>query len=379
MWAGEQYIGHSDGYSVRPGASWPNNYYLHSDDGRRFRMLPSGLDQTFILADPFPGDPDGLLAANCLADSSCLRRLPLAPRRGRRRRRRDARRGAPRRDRRHRRPLAAVRGPRARKRRRLADGGDPDAGVRPRPPDAVATYLGAPPPARDPALDSTAPPALSTAGCPTDPPQDAPPTSPADTRTRRRRGPPLPPRLSRSRAPDRRPAPPAAPHRAHARARRRLHDQGLPAPPRGRRTRGRLCGGRVTVRAQSPAGGRSRTRAHRARLRFDCTYCRDVLLQAAGAAEADRAGPLQRHRQAPAGLRGTEDGASPEVAGISGARHGRLTRCRCPGCGTSTTTTSTRSCGSGRSRARPGGVRFTAWPRCSRPSVRAARGRRGRR
>ena len=72
MWAGEQFIGHWDGYSVRAGGYWPNNYYLHSDDSGRFSMLPSGLDQTFVFDDPFPGAGDGLLAANCRADSSCL-------------------------------------------------------------------------------------------------------------------------------------------------------------------------------------------------------------------------------------------------------------------------------------------------------------------
>ncbi len=131
MWAGEQYIGHWDGYSVRAGANWPNNYYLHSDDSGRFSMLPSGLDQTFVVGDPFPGTGDGLLAVNCRADSSCLGGLPRPARRRRRRRRRDARRRAPRRDRRHRRPLAAVRGPRARHRSAVADGGDVDARVRP--------------------------------------------------------------------------------------------------------------------------------------------------------------------------------------------------------------------------------------------------------
>ena len=50
IWAGEQYIGHLDSYSVRAGANWPNNYYLHSDDTGRFSMLASGLDQAFVSA-----------------------------------------------------------------------------------------------------------------------------------------------------------------------------------------------------------------------------------------------------------------------------------------------------------------------------------------
>ena len=32
MWAGEQYLGHWDGYSVETLATTPNNYYLHSDE-----------------------------------------------------------------------------------------------------------------------------------------------------------------------------------------------------------------------------------------------------------------------------------------------------------------------------------------------------------
>jgi hypothetical protein len=59
MWAGEQYIGHWDGYSVRTGVNWPNNYYLHSDEAGRFSMLPTGIDQTFHDADAFPGAGPG--------------------------------------------------------------------------------------------------------------------------------------------------------------------------------------------------------------------------------------------------------------------------------------------------------------------------------
>ena len=39
MWAGEQYLGHWDGYSVETLATTPNNYYLHSDDAGLFSMV----------------------------------------------------------------------------------------------------------------------------------------------------------------------------------------------------------------------------------------------------------------------------------------------------------------------------------------------------
>ncbi len=42
-WATEIYIGHWDGYAHEI----KNNYYLHSDDGDRFSLLPWGTDQTF--------------------------------------------------------------------------------------------------------------------------------------------------------------------------------------------------------------------------------------------------------------------------------------------------------------------------------------------
>jgi hypothetical protein len=72
MWAGEQYLGHWDGYSVRAGHRSPSNYYLHSDASGRFTMLASGLDQTFGRRVAFGGDGDGLLIARCLGDGSCL-------------------------------------------------------------------------------------------------------------------------------------------------------------------------------------------------------------------------------------------------------------------------------------------------------------------
>jgi hypothetical protein len=72
MWAGEQYLGHWDGYSIRESRYQPNNYYLHSDEAGRFSMLPSGIGQTFHEADAFPGTGRGILITRCLGDASCL-------------------------------------------------------------------------------------------------------------------------------------------------------------------------------------------------------------------------------------------------------------------------------------------------------------------
>ena len=166
MWAAEQYVGHWDGYSVRSGPHSPSNYYLHSDAAGVFTMLPSGLDQTFDLQHPFPGSGDGVLVARCLADASCLQafranlgavsaaadamgigtRLDVISATV------AAWRPCP--DREHAgdaRWQAAVTGARAFVRERRA---------------AVADYLGAPAPAAEPALESTAPPPLSSTGCP---------------------------------------------------------------------------------------------------------------------------------------------------------------------------------------------------------------------
>jgi hypothetical protein len=72
MWALERYLGHWDGYT---GAEFepllrPNNFYLHSDAGGVFRMLPWGTDQTLSLRVSFDGG-GGLLYDGCLADLSC--------------------------------------------------------------------------------------------------------------------------------------------------------------------------------------------------------------------------------------------------------------------------------------------------------------------
>ncbi len=70
MWAGEKYIGQWDGYSGREGEFWPNNYYLLSDPAGRFRMLSSGLDESWREPVAFDGR-GGLLFNRCLEDPAC--------------------------------------------------------------------------------------------------------------------------------------------------------------------------------------------------------------------------------------------------------------------------------------------------------------------
>ncbi len=98
-------------------------------------MLPTGIDQTFHVADPFPGSGSGVLSGRCFGDASCLAdfraqlgdvsaaadAMPVGD--------------ATRRDRRDRRAVARLPAPRAGDRRRLAAGGEGDAAVHPQPPD----------------------------------------------------------------------------------------------------------------------------------------------------------------------------------------------------------------------------------------------------
>ena len=70
MWAVEKYIGHWDGYAGVEGGYWPNNYYLQSDAEGWFRMLPWGVDQTWVDRLSFDGDA-GVLFDRCLADAGC--------------------------------------------------------------------------------------------------------------------------------------------------------------------------------------------------------------------------------------------------------------------------------------------------------------------
>ncbi len=70
MWAVEKYVGNWDGYSGQESGFQPNNYYLQSDGQGWFRMLPWGVDQTWIDHLGFDGDA-GVLFDRCLADSGC--------------------------------------------------------------------------------------------------------------------------------------------------------------------------------------------------------------------------------------------------------------------------------------------------------------------
>ncbi len=70
MWAIEKYQGHWDGYSGTSGALLPNNYYLYSDPGGSFQMIPWGTDQTWGLHLSFDGG-GGALFNGCLADAEC--------------------------------------------------------------------------------------------------------------------------------------------------------------------------------------------------------------------------------------------------------------------------------------------------------------------
>jgi len=74
MWAVEKYISHWDGYSGEEAAKKPNNYYLHSDLGGLFQMLPWGTDNTWQVAQRIGFDgPAGLLFDGCLGDVACFR------------------------------------------------------------------------------------------------------------------------------------------------------------------------------------------------------------------------------------------------------------------------------------------------------------------
>jgi hypothetical protein len=166
MWAGEQYVGHWDGYGVASLATSPNNYYLHSDAAGRFTMLPSGMDQTFGTVTAFPGN-GGLLHDACVGDASCLQALRADL--GAVSAAADAMHAGARLN-----ALAAT----VALWRTCADlehASDAQwqtavtrtRGFLRRTRNELAAYLGRPLPAPDPSLESTAPPALSSARCPT--------------------------------------------------------------------------------------------------------------------------------------------------------------------------------------------------------------------
>ena len=268
MWAGEQYIGHWDGYSVRTGANWPNNYYLHSDASGRFSLLPSGIDQTFVVGDPFPGNGDGLLAVNCRADSSCL--AAFRDRLG------DVAAGA---DAMHvgaRLDAIAATVARWRPCADLERASDPlwqtavtstRAFVRDRR-DAVAAYRGTAAPARDPLLDATAPPALSSAGCPLDPPTKEEPKDPEPTPAPKPAPTTTTPAIEVAGAIAARVRPRRLTAHTRSRRARRLTAWGSLLLPAGVGQAG-TCSGRVAVRVK--AGGKTIAQ-RRVRVRFDCTY-----------------------------------------------------------------------------------------------------------
>jgi hypothetical protein len=278
MWAGEQYVGHWDGYSLTGGPERPNNYYLHSDDSGRFSMLASGLDQAFARRVAFPGTADGLLITRCLADLACqsafrsdLGEVSAAA---------DAIGIGTRLD------AIAATVARWRPCASLEQAGDAAwrtavtatrAYIRERRA-ALATYLGEAPPPAEPALESTAPPALG-ARCPTDPaPPPAEPDPPAAD--------PDPPPASEpaatpppaavqvlgaaSRSPRRLPRRLAA--RVGRRAPYRFTTSGSLLPPAGV-ARAKACDGWVSVRIRA---GRRTVALGGAFLRRNCTFASSV-------------------------------------------------------------------------------------------------------
>jgi len=67
MWAGEWFLGHWDGYSQ----FITNNYYLHSDVGGRFTMMPWGTDQSFQWAERYDGAGAHFIFNGCVQDPIC--------------------------------------------------------------------------------------------------------------------------------------------------------------------------------------------------------------------------------------------------------------------------------------------------------------------
>jgi spore coat protein CotH len=79
MWAVEKYVSHWDGYSGEEAANKPNNYYLHSDLGGLFQMLPWGTDNTWQIERRIGFDGrGGLLFNGCLGDVECFGRYVSA-------------------------------------------------------------------------------------------------------------------------------------------------------------------------------------------------------------------------------------------------------------------------------------------------------------
>jgi hypothetical protein len=245
-------------------------------------MLASGMDQAFGWLFPLPGEGDGVLVERCRADGSCL--AALRSRLGEVSVAADAMGIGLR--------LDAIAATVARWRPCAHLGQVSDAAwqaavtkvrayIRDRR-TAVASYLGAAPPAPAPALESTVPPPLAT-GCPTDPPRVDEPAEPAATPA------PTPePTHVPEAAPSAAPAAQVAGASA-ARARpvrltvntrrraRRITTWGtLRLPPDV--SPARSCSGRVAVRIRA---GRRTLSLRRTALRFDCTYASTVMLRKA--------------------------------------------------------------------------------------------------
>jgi hypothetical protein len=73
-WAVEKYSGAWDVYTTRESDRGPNNYYLHSDAGGRFSMIPWGNDTALLVGLPFDG-PGGRLFEGCRTDPQCFERF----------------------------------------------------------------------------------------------------------------------------------------------------------------------------------------------------------------------------------------------------------------------------------------------------------------
>ena len=65
MWAAENYVGQTDGY-----AAAANNYFLHSNKEGYFRMLPWGMDRTFVERPKMPSG-SSILVTRCMELKRC--------------------------------------------------------------------------------------------------------------------------------------------------------------------------------------------------------------------------------------------------------------------------------------------------------------------
>ena len=243
-----------------------NNYYLYSDEAGRFTMLPSGLDQTFVLALPF-AIGDAVLIDRCVDDPSCLAAYDAGL--GAAADAADAIGVGTRLD-----EIAAI----VATWRPCADleqaGNDAwrtavtdtRAFIRERR-KAVAARLGRPAPSTPPALASTAPPPLSTrCGSPPEPPSDPDPEDPEPASPA---GPAAPPAVSAVLgAQARRLLPLGLTARAGPRRGRRVTVTGRLRLPAGIGRAG-LCQGRVVVRVMT---GRRLLARRAAALGPDCRY-----------------------------------------------------------------------------------------------------------